>query len=125
LLNQRTDPQEKKEDLAGRRRALLRVQKARRESLLKATAAPRLLVSAHRQGGADMTISNPKPHPLKKKLRALKIRQWQIALTLGVSRSQVSLWLNGTYKMPDTVAARIDRLILRYEQAPLEEAAVA
>ncbi len=45
MLNQRTDPQGKKEDLTSGRRALLRVLEACRESLLKATAALRAAVS--------------------------------------------------------------------------------
>ncbi len=72
-----------------------------------------------------MTLPDLKPHPLKKELRAKKISQRRLALALGVSQTQVSLWLNGFSEMPGAVEAKIAPLVESQSEPPLEEAAVA
>ena len=52
-----------------------------------------------------------KPHPLRKEVKRLYIKQGDLATLLDVSGSTVSLWLSGKRTMPPLIQKRIEKAI--------------
>ena len=57
-----------------------------------------------------MKLLNP-VHPLKQKLKKLKIPQHVAAYSIGVGYQQLTKYLNGLCAMPSAVEAKINRLL--------------